>query len=38
MKLDHIQLAMPEGQEDEARSFFRDILEMIEEEKPYPLN
>lgn len=37
MKLDHIQLAMPEGKEEEARSFFIGILEMEEEEKPEPL-
>lgn len=38
MKLDHIQLAMPQGGEDEARAFFLDTLGMIEEEKPYPLS
>jgi catechol 2,3-dioxygenase-like lactoylglutathione lyase family enzyme len=37
MKLDHIQLAMPQGKEDEARSFFINILEMEEETKPEPL-
>ena len=37
MKLDHIQLAMPVGREDEARGFFIGILEMKEEEKPEPL-
>ncbi|MDQ8188361.1 hypothetical protein [Pelagicoccus sp. SDUM812002] len=38
MKLDHIQLAMPEGEEEKARSFFSGILGMVEDEKPYPLN
>ena len=35
--LDHIQLAMPPGKEEKARSFFRDILGMAEEKKPDPL-
>ena len=34
MKLDHIQLAMLKGKENEAREFFVGILEMKEEEKP----
>ena len=38
MRLDHIQLAMPPGGEDEAYSFFCGILGMAEEEKPYPLS
>ena len=38
MKLDHIQLAMPEGQEANARAFFSGILGMAEESKPYPLS
>lgn len=38
MKLDHIQLAMPIGEEDKARGFFSDVLGMSEEDKPYPLN
>lgn len=38
MKLDHIQLAMPKGAEEKARSFFSGILGMVEEEKPYPLS
>ncbi len=37
MKLDHIQLAMLEGGEHQARSFFADTLGFIEEEKPEPL-
>lgn len=36
-RLDHIQLAMPRGEEERARAFFRDILGMAEEEKPEPL-
>lgn len=35
--LDHIQLAMPPGEEEKARAFFHDILGMLEEEKPEPL-
>jgi catechol 2,3-dioxygenase-like lactoylglutathione lyase family enzyme len=35
--LDHVQLAMPTGQEEMARNFFRDALGMTEEEKPEPL-
>ena len=38
MKLDHIQLAMPKGKEEEARAFFSGVLGMQEEEKPYPLS
>ncbi len=38
MKLDHIQLAMPRGEEEKARSFFVGVLGMVEEEKPYPLS
>ena len=38
MKLDHIQLAMPTGEEEKARAFFGDILGMHEVEKPYPLS
>lgn len=36
-RLDHIQLAMPPGREDDARSFFAGILGMIEQTKPEPL-
>lgn len=36
-RLDHIQLAMPPGREDDARSFFTGILGMIEQTKPEPL-
>ncbi len=38
MKLDHIQLAMPKGEEEKARIFFSGILGMDEDEKPYPLS
>ncbi len=38
MKLDHIQLAMPPGEEDRARAFFIDLVGMLEETKPYPLS
>lgn len=36
--VDHIQLAMPPGEEEKARSFFVGILDMVEEEKPFPLS
>ena len=32
--LDHIQLAMPRGEEDAARAFYIDVLAMAEEPKP----
>ncbi len=32
--LDHVQLAMPEGGEARARGFYRDLLNLQEEEKP----
>jgi len=35
--LDHIQLAMPPGKEDEARNFFGRVLGMREDDKPEPL-
>jgi catechol 2,3-dioxygenase-like lactoylglutathione lyase family enzyme len=34
--IDHVQLAMPRGREDEARAFYRDLLGM--EEIPKPAN
>ncbi len=37
MQLDHIQLACPPGGEERARQFFGDLLGMIEETKPEPL-
>lgn len=32
--LDHIQLAMPAGEEDKARTFYRDLLGLPEVQKP----
>ena len=32
--LDHVQLAMPQGEEEAARSFYRDVLGMEEIPKP----
>lgn len=32
--IDHIQLAMPEGREEEARRYYRDLLGLAEVEKP----
>lgn len=37
-RINHIQLAMPEGKEAKAREFFVEILGLIEVEKPHPLN
>ena len=37
LSLDHVQLAMPEGEEDRARAFFGGVLGMEEEVKPEPL-
>ena len=28
--IDHVQLAMPAGREDEARAFYRDVLQIPE--------
>jgi GNAT superfamily N-acetyltransferase len=36
-RLDHIQMAMPQGGEERARSFFKGVLGMEEEPKPEPL-
>lgn len=36
-RLDHVQLAMPPGEESKARAFFSDILGMSEDVKPEPL-
>lgn len=33
-QLDHVQLAMPSGREDEARAYFLDLLGMTEVPKP----
>ena len=32
--LDHVQLAMPRGDEDRARTFYRDVLGLTEVPKP----
>ena len=32
--IDHVQLAMPPNQEEPARAFYRDILELVEIPKP----
>ena len=32
--IDHIQLAMPGGREDEARAFYQDVLGIPEVAKP----
>lgn len=32
--IDHVQLAMPAGGEDLARSFYRDVLGLAEQPKP----
>ena len=34
LALDHVQLAMPPGQESRAREFYRDVLGLVEESKP----
>jgi catechol 2,3-dioxygenase-like lactoylglutathione lyase family enzyme len=36
--LDHVQLAMPRGREEEARRFYVDLLGMVEVAKPPPLD
>jgi len=35
--LDHVQLAAPPGCEADARSFYRDLVGLVEIEKPEPL-
>ena len=35
--IDHVQLAMPSGMEEEARAFYRGLLGMTEVEKPAAL-
>lgn len=37
LTIDHVQLAMPKGREDLARSFYRDVLGMKETPKPEAL-
>ena len=32
--IDHVQLAMPPGEEERARAFYRDVLGLPEEPKP----
>jgi len=34
VRIDHVQLAMPAGREDDARRFYRDLLGIPEKEKP----
>jgi catechol 2,3-dioxygenase-like lactoylglutathione lyase family enzyme len=34
LSIDHVQLAMPEGGEEEARRFYRDLLGILEVAKP----
>lgn len=34
LRLDHVQLAMPQGQEEKARAFYGDVLGLDEEPKP----
>ncbi|MCC8382017.1 VOC family protein [Xenorhabdus sp. PB30.3] len=34
LKIDHVQLAMPKGEEDTARKFYIDILGLTEIQKP----
>ncbi len=34
LALDHVQLAMPAGEEDKARAFYRDLLGLSEVAKP----
>ena len=35
--IEHVQLAMPAGEEDQARKFYRDVLGMLEVPKPAEL-
>ncbi len=35
--LDHVQLAMPAGEEDRAESFYSGVLGLTREPKPEPL-
>jgi catechol 2,3-dioxygenase-like lactoylglutathione lyase family enzyme len=37
VSIDHVQLAMPAGEESRARAFYRDLLGMTEIPKPHPL-
>lgn len=38
VSIDHVQLAMPAGKEDRARTFYRDLLGLTEIPKPHPLS
>src|SRR4051812_49406054 len=38
VSIDHVQLAMPAGEEARARTFYRDLLGMTELPKPHPLS
>ena len=38
VSIDHVQLTMPAGEEDRARTFYRDLLGMTEIPKPHPLS
>jgi catechol 2,3-dioxygenase-like lactoylglutathione lyase family enzyme len=33
-RIDHVQLAMPSGEEEKARAFYRDLLALVEMPKP----
>lgn len=37
LTLDHVQIAMPAGEEDAARAFYRDVLWLEEVPKPEPM-
>jgi catechol 2,3-dioxygenase-like lactoylglutathione lyase family enzyme len=37
LSIDHVQIAMPAGQEDQARAFYVDVLGFIEIPKPAEL-
>ena len=37
ISIDHVQIAMPSGEEDKARSFYIDILGFTETPKPHEL-
>jgi len=35
--IDHVQLAMPAGKEEQARAFYGNLLGMVKIEKPFEL-
>jgi catechol 2,3-dioxygenase-like lactoylglutathione lyase family enzyme len=37
LALDHVQVMMPKGREDEARAFYAGLLGLTEVEKPEPM-